>query len=94
MPEISKKICEILSAWCLLTLLALAPNFALSACNLPVPDMGGADVSPPNYTGYLKSTGVGWIVVKDYISQNVKRIGISELGEAYSAFGVMRSLLT
>lgn len=59
MPEISKKICEILSAWCLLTLLALAPNFALSACNLPVPDMGGADVSPPNYTGYLKSTGGG-----------------------------------
>jgi len=73
MPETSKKICEIFSLWCLLTLLALAPNLALSACNLPVPDMGGADVSPPNYTGYLKSTGVGWIVVKDYKVQNVKR---------------------
>lgn len=87
MSEISKKICEILSLWCLLTLLALAPNLALSACNLPVPDMGGADVSSPNYTGHLKSIGVGWIVVKDYKSQNVKRISTSELSEAYSAFG-------
>lgn len=58
-----------------------------SACVLPLPDIGGADVSRPNYSGYLLG---GWgtgILVRGYGNDRIQYIDVSGLREAYSAFG-------
>lgn len=67
--------------------LAIFPSLVFSACRLPTPDMGGEEISPPNYTGYLKKKKNGEIYVKDYGGDKIQYIDVSHLDEAYSAYG-------
>lgn len=63
------------------------PGFVFPACKLPTPDMGGEKVSPPNYTGYLEKAQSGGIFVRNYNNKKTQYIDVSDLAEAYSAYG-------
>lgn len=57
------------------------------ACILPVPDMGGANVSRPNYSGYFVGGENAGILVRDYENGRIQYVDVSGLREAYSAYG-------
>ena len=67
--------------------LAFQMPLSFSECILPTPDIGGDNVSLPNYSGYLKSASKNALLVKDYRGESQIYINVSRVNYAYSAFG-------
>lgn len=72
--------------WIFPVMIIFLPGIAFSMCKLPNPDVGGEDVSPPNYTGYLEKVE-GEIIFVRGKNNRIVRVNISGLAVAYSAFG-------